>query len=259
MTKSLANRHAFITGAGSGIGAAAAVALAAAGVTVSLAGRRLEPLQATAATLGDRAGAIVTLDVTDEAAIAAAAEQAEAAHGPVDILVANAGAAASGPFDKTERATWDAMLAVNLTGVWLTTRAFLPGMVKRRSGRVIAIASTAGLVGYPYVAAYVAAKHGVVGLVRALALEVARKGVTVNAVCPGFTETDLVAQSVATIVAKTGRSADEARAELAKSNPMGRLVTPEEVADAILWLAGQGAASINGQAIAVAGGEVMTG
>jgi NAD(P)-dependent dehydrogenase (short-subunit alcohol dehydrogenase family) len=259
MTLPLANRHAFITGAGSGIGAAAAVALAAAGATVSLAGRRLEPLQATAATLGDRAGAIVTLDVTDEAAIAAAAERVEAAHGPVDILVANAGAAASAPFDKTERATWDAMLAVNLTGVWLTTRAFLPGMTKRRSGRVIAIASTAGLVGYPYVAAYVAAKHGVVGLVRALALEVARKGVTVNAVCPGFTETDLIAESVATIVAKTGRSADEARAELAKSNPMGRLVTPEEVADAILWLAGPGAASINGQAIAVAGGEVMTG
>ncbi|TPQ47707.1 3-hydroxyacyl-CoA dehydrogenase [Prosthecomicrobium hirschii] len=254
----LQDKVALVTGGAQGIGLAVARAFLAEGAAVAIADVRADVLEAAAAGLPGRV-LPVTLDVTDEAAIAAAAEQAEAAHGPVDILVANAGAAASGPFDKTERATWDAMLAVNLTGVWLTTRAFLPGMVKRRSGRVIAIASTAGLVGYPYVAAYVAAKHGVVGLVRALALEVARKGVTVNAVCPGFTETDLVAQSVATIVAKTGRSADEARAELAKSNPMGRLVTPEEVADAILWLAGQGAASINGQAIAVAGGEVMTG
>jgi NAD(P)-dependent dehydrogenase (short-subunit alcohol dehydrogenase family) len=259
MSGALDGQHAFVTGGGSGIGAAIALALAAAGARVSLAGRRREALARTAEAVGDKAGAIVVMDVTDRASVAAGIAAAEAEAGPIGILVNNAGRAASGRFDSIAPETWDDMLAVNLTGTWLVTQAVLPGMAARKTGRVVNVASTAGLVGYPYVAAYVAAKHGVVGLTRALALEVARKGVTVNAVCPGFTATDLIEESIATIVAKTGRSPEEARAELAKSNPMGRLVTPEEVADAVLWLAGPAAASINGQAIAVAGGEVMTG
>lgn len=259
MTGPLDGRHALVTGAGSGIGAAIARALAAAGARVSVGGRRPEPLGETLAALGDRAAVAAAMDVTDAASVAAALARVEAAAGPVDILVNNAGRAHSAPFEKTSREAWDDMIAVNLTGVFVVTRAVLPGMVARRSGRVINVASTAGLAGYAYVAAYVAAKHGVVGLTRALALEVARKGVTVNAVCPGFTETPLIEEAVSTISAKTGRSAEEARAELAKVNPMGRLVTPEEVADAVLWLASPGASAINGQAIAIAGGEVMTG
>jgi NAD(P)-dependent dehydrogenase (short-subunit alcohol dehydrogenase family) len=151
------------------------------------------------------------------------------------------------------------MMNVNFMGVVHATQAVLPGMIERRRGRVIAIASTAGLKGYAYVSAYSAAKHAVIGLVRSLALETAKSGVTVNAVCPGFTETPLVARAVETIVAKTGRSEELAKAELVKSNPQGRLVRPEEVADAVLWLASPGAAAINGQAIVVAGGEVMVG
>jgi NAD(P)-dependent dehydrogenase (short-subunit alcohol dehydrogenase family) len=154
---------------------------------------------------------------------------------------------------------WDATLALNLTGTFHCLRACAPAMQKRGRGRVVAVASTAGLVGYPYVSAYVAAKHGVIGLVRALALEYASAGVTVNAVCPGFTDTPLLDGAVGTIVAKTGRSADDARKTLARSNPQGRLVTPQEVADAVLWLVGDGASSVTGQAIVVAGGEVMAG
>ncbi|MEJ1160872.1 SDR family NAD(P)-dependent oxidoreductase [Prosthecomicrobium sp. N25] len=255
----LSGRHALVTGAGSGIGAAVARALAGAGARVSLAGRRREPLAETAAALGAQAGAIAILDVTDRAAVAAGVAAVEAEAGPVSILVNNAGRAASGPFERIAAETWDDMLAVNLTGAFLVTQAVLPGMLARRAGRIVNVASTAGLVGYPYVAAYVAAKHGLVGLTRALALEVARKGVTVNAVCPGFTETPLLDGSVATIVEKTGRTAEAARSDLARANPMGRLVTPEEVADAVVWLASPGAAAVNGQAIAIAGGEVMTG
>lgn len=254
----LAGEHAFVTGAGSGIGAAIARALIAAGARVTLAGRRLEPLQALQGELGAGAKAVV-LDVTVPATITAAVTSAESAQGPVTILVNNAGQASSAPFEKTDMALWSRMLEVNLTGVYAVTHAVLPRMTARRRGRVINVASTAGLIGYPYVAAYVAAKHGVIGLTRALAQEVAKRGVTVNAVCPGFTETPLLEEAVANIVAKTARSEAEARADLAKGNPQGRLVRPEEVADAVLWLASPGAASINGQAIAVAGGEVMTG
>ena len=253
------NAHALVTGAGSGIGAATALALAQAGVRVSIAGRRMEALKRTAASLGDRVAAVAAIDVTDEAAVSNGVARIEAEAGPIDILVNNAGAAASAPFEKTDAALWSQMLASNLSSVFLVTQAVLPGMAQRGRGRVVNVASTAGLTGYAYVSAYVAAKHGVVGLTRALALEYARRGVTVNAVCPGYTDTPLVAEAAATIVAKTGRSEDEARAALAKVNPMQRLVTPEEVADTILWLASAGASAINGQAVAVAGGEILTG
>ncbi|WP_454625500.1 SDR family NAD(P)-dependent oxidoreductase [Bradyrhizobium cenepequi] len=251
--------HALITGGGSGIGAATARALAEAGVRVSVAGRRPDALAETAASLGERAGAVLPMDVTDEIAVAEGIKRIEAEAGPVDILINNAGKALSAPFEKMDAALWSDMLASNLSSVFLVTRAVLPGMSQRGRGRVINVASTAGLTGYAYVSAYVAAKHGVVGLTRALALEYARRGVTVNAVCPGYTDTPLVAEAAANIVAKTGRSEAEARAALAKVNPMQRLVTPEEVADTILWLASSGASSVNGQAIAVAGGEVFTG
>jgi len=259
MTRFWPNAHALVTGAGSGIGAATAIALAKAGVRVSVAGRRIEPLRVTAALVGEFTGVVATIDVTDEAAVSRGVAQIEAEAGPIDILVNNAGKAASAPFDKTDAALWAAMLASNLSSVFLVTQAVLPGMAQRGRGRVINVASTAGLTGYAYVSAYVAAKHGVIGLTRSLALEYARRGVTVNAVCPGYTDTPLVADAAANIVAKTGRSEQEARAALAKVNPMQRLVTPGEVADAILWLASEAASSINGQAVAVAGGEVLTG
>jgi NAD(P)-dependent dehydrogenase (short-subunit alcohol dehydrogenase family) len=256
----LSGRHALVTGAAGGIGAAIAAALARDGATVTLAGRRMDALEQLRGALPNPAlHGVAVFDVTEEEAVSQAFGESEAARGPLDILIANAGAAPSAPFGRTDRALWDSTLALNLTGVFHCLRAAVPGMQQRGRGRVVAVASTAGLVGYPYVSAYVAAKHGVVGLVRALALELATSGVTVNAVCPGFTDTPLIAGAVDTIVAKTGRTAEDARRTLARSNPQGRLVTPEEVADAVLWLAGDGASAVTGQAIAVAGGEVMAG
>ena len=177
--------------------------------------------------------------------------------GAIDTLVNNAGQASSAPALKTDLALWQRMLAVNLTGAWVCTQQALPGMVRAGWGRVVNVASTAAQRGYAYVSAYCAAKHGVLGLTRALALELATRGVTVNAVCPGFTETDLLADSVANIMAKTGRTEEQARADLAAGNPQKRLIQPQEVADAVLWLCQPGSGSVTGQAISVSGGEVM--
>lgn len=246
-------RHALVTGGGSGVGRAIALALAAEGVEVTICGRRIEPLNETAA-LAPRIHAVAA-DVTDETAVAALYRNAEAARGPFDIVVANAGRAESAPAAKTSLDLWQKTLSINLTGAFLSVRPAMDTMRKARGGRIVFIASTAGLKGYVYVAPYVAAKHGVVGLMRALAAEFAATGVTVNAVCPGFVETDMLDESVARIVATTGRSEDEARATLAATNPQGRFIQPDEVAAAVLWLCGDNAGSITGQAISVSGGE----
>jgi NAD(P)-dependent dehydrogenase (short-subunit alcohol dehydrogenase family) len=257
-TDSLAGRHALVTGGGRGIGAAIARALLAKGARVTIAGRSREPLDATVAELSPL-GEIdcVTMDVTSAASVAQAFAAAQARFGPMAVLVNNAGQAASSPFLKTDQALWQQMLAVNLTGTWHCMQAALPAMLEARWGRIVNVASTAGLTGYGYVSAYCAAKHGVVGLTRSLALEVAARGITVNAVCPGYTDTDIVVEAVANIAARTGRSEEQALAELASANPQRRLVQPEEVANAVAWLCMPGAAAMNGQSVAVAGGEVM--
>jgi NAD(P)-dependent dehydrogenase (short-subunit alcohol dehydrogenase family) len=252
---SLTGHHAVVTGAGSGIGRATAERLAEAGCQVTLIGRHVARLNETADRIGDLAFA-APADVTDPDMLAAAIEAGRDRFGPVDILINNAGAAGSAPFLKTDADAFRAMLALNLEAPAEAARLVLPGMLTRRRGRIVNVASTAGLKGYPYVSAYVAAKHGLVGLTRALALEVASKGVTVNAVCPGFTDTDLVARSIEAITGKTGRSEDEARAALSASNPQGRLITPDEVATTIVWLCSDGASGVNGAAVPVAGGEL---
>ncbi len=249
----LDGKHALVTGGGSGVGAAIARALSEAGATVTVSGRRRAPLEDIAARLPSSFA--VEADVTDEASVDAMYRAAQTACGPVDIVVANAGTAASAPFATTERDLWERMIAVNLTGVYLTWRYGLIQMADRGWGRLISVASTAGLKGYGYVAAYCAAKHGVVGLTRAVALETAKTGITANALCPGFTETPMLDESIANIVAKTGQTAPAARAALAASNPQGRFIRPEEVAQAALWLCGPGSDAVTGQAISISGGE----
>jgi NAD(P)-dependent dehydrogenase (short-subunit alcohol dehydrogenase family) len=248
----LTGKHAVVTGASRGIGLTIARALLAQGARVTLMARDAAALEAAAAGLAHDT-AWQTVDVTDAASVGAAFART----GAVDILVNNAGQAASAPFGRTDAALWQRMLDVNLTGAYHCIQAALPGMLDLGWGRIVNVASTAGLTGYRYVAAYCAAKHGLVGLTRALALEVAAQGITVNAVCPGYTETDIVQDAVANIVRKTGRSEDQARAGLAAANPQGRLVQPDEVAHAVAWLCMPGASAMNGQAVAVAGGEVM--
>jgi 3-hydroxybutyrate dehydrogenase len=250
----LAGRHALVTGGGRGIGRAVARALTAAGAKVSITGRSEGPLKETVAA-GDAAFHAIA-DVTDAAALRSAIAACEAALGPVDILVANAGQAASAAFAKGDAAVFQRMFDVNVMGVVHAGQAVLPGMLERGFGRVINIASIAGLKGMPYVTAYCAAKHAVVGLTRALAQEVAAKGVTVNAVCPGYVETDMVTVGLDNIAAKTGRPREEGLAAMIKDNPQKRLIAADEVAAACLWLASDSSAAVNGAAIPITGGEI---
>lgn len=233
-----------VTGGGSGIGLAIARAFRGAGHDVTVTGRGEDALRETGLPYR-------LMDVTDEAQVEAALREA----GPIDVLVANAGGAVTAPLLDTARTDWDATLALNLTSVWLCARYGVPPMVERGHGRFIAVASTASLKGYAYAGAYAAAKHGVLGLVRSLALELARTGVTANAICPGYTDTPMIAAAADAIVSRTGRTREQAEAAFTRSNPMGRLVAPAEVAAAALWLASDGAGPVNGQAIAVDGGE----
>ena len=256
-TSPLNGQHAVVTGGGSGIGAAIAHVLVTAGAQVTLMGRDAARLAYQAGVLSE-AGTVhaQSVDVTSADSVAAAFAAARE-NGFIDILVNNAGQAEAAPFAKTDLALWKRMLDVNLTGVFLCTQEVLPAMVERRGGRIVNVASTAGQMGYAYVAAYCAAKHGVIGMTRSLALEVATRGVTVNAVCPGYTETGLLDQSIEKIVAQTGRSEEEAREALLRSNPQRRFVTPDEVASSALWLCLPESRSITGQTISISGGEVM--
>ncbi len=250
----LAGRHALVTGGGSGIGRAIAAGLARSGASVTVLGRDEGRLR-DAVGAGD-AHALVQADVTDADALSRGIAEAAAERGGIDVLVASAGGVVSKPFGRTTPDDFRAMWELNVGGVAHAIRACIGGMQARGYGRIVAVASTASLKGYPYVTAYCAAKHGVLGLVRALAAETALTGITVNAVCPGFADTDLVARSLDDIVRKTGRLREAALSELTRHNPQGRLVQPAEVADAVLWLCGEAAGSVTGQAIAIAGGEV---
>lgn len=249
---SLTGRHALVTGGGRGIGRAIATALKSQGARVSILGRDEAVLREACAN--GAADSFAACDIRDEAATASSiAELAQTQ--PFDIVIANAGAVETGPFARGDADRFRRMVEINLIGTVNAFHAALPGMLDRRDGRLIAIASTAAHRGYAYVSAYSAAKHAVLGLVRSLALETARTGVTVNAVCPGYTDTDLVAGSLAAITAKTGMTSDDALAQLVKDNPQGRLISPEEVAAAVLYLCGPGSQSVTGQSLLVNGGE----
>jgi NAD(P)-dependent dehydrogenase (short-subunit alcohol dehydrogenase family) len=256
MDRTLSGRHALVTGAARGIGAEIARVLAAEGAVVTLMGRGADSLARVAQSLEGSGHGVVVGDVTDPAQVQVAFAAARVARGPIEVLVNNAGQAESAPFAKTSLELWHRMIAVNLTGVFVCSQAALEDMVSAKRGRIVNIASTAGQRGYAYVCAYAAAKHGVIGLTRSLALEVARKGVTVNAVCPGYTETDILRESVANVVAKTGRSPEEAMAEFAAGNPQRQIVQPAQVADAVRWLCSDAASAITGQSVSVSGGEV---
>jgi NAD(P)-dependent dehydrogenase (short-subunit alcohol dehydrogenase family) len=249
----LSGKHALVTGGGSGIGAATAFALANAGASVTICGRRLPDLEFTAERHPNIHPHVA--DVTDEASIKKLYQQAQKTRGKFNIVVANAGTAESAPAEKVSHEHWSKTLDVNLTGAFLSVKPALAEMRQQKWGRIIFIASTAGLKGYAYVAPYVAAKHGVVGLARALALETATAGITVNAVCPGFTETSLLDKAVDHIVARTKRSEADARKVLESRNPQGRFIQPQEVAEVVLWLCANESERITGQTISVSGGE----
>jgi NAD(P)-dependent dehydrogenase (short-subunit alcohol dehydrogenase family) len=253
----LAGRHAVVTGASRGIGASIAAALAAQGMLVSLFGRDAAALQSVAARLGGSAhAAAITVEVSDADSVQAAFAAARDRFGAVDILVNNAGQAASAKFTDTDPALWSQLMAVNVTGTYLCTRQAIPDMLEGGFGRIVNIASTAGLRGAAYISAYAASKHAVIGLTRSLALEYAARNLTVNAVCPGYVDTDIVKDAIANIMKKTGRSATEALGTLVATNPQRRLIEPAEVAETVLWLCRPGSESVTGQSIVLSGGEV---
>jgi len=251
----IATRHAVVTGAARGIGAAIASALIGAGARVTLLGRDAQRLASLAATLQGET-CCVAADVSDPAEVTRAFAEARGRLGPIAILVNNAGQAETAPFGRMSLDVWHRMLAVNLTGTMLCSQAALADMVDAAYGRVVNIASTAALRGFRYGTAYAASKHGVLGLTRSLALEVADRGITVNAVCPGYVETDMMGHAIDNVMARTGRTREEARAYFASQNPQQRVVQPGEVAEAVLWLCGDGAAGVNGAAIPISGGDV---
>lgn len=260
MAKPLQGRHAVVTGGGRGIGAAIAELLARHGASVTLMGRTRETLVRGAAAIEATHGVAVGIEVVDMAApdqIERGFAAATARLGPATVLVNNAGIALPAPFHRTDLALWNKVMAVDATGPFLCTRQVLKGMIDSGFGRVVTISSTAGLTGFPYVSAYCAAKHAVIGMTRALAREVAKTGVTVNCVCPGYTDTDIVAGALDNISTKTGRSREDALADIVAHNPQGRLIQPAEVAEAVGWLCQPGSRSITGQSILVAGGELM--
>jgi len=249
----LDGKHALVTGGGTGIGAAIALSLAEAGAVVTICGRRVSALQESAKRHANIYAPAA--DVTDAESLQRLYGDAQAARGSFGIVVANAGAAESAPMEKVTRALWDETIAVNLTAAFFSVQPALAAMRARQWGRIVFIASTAGLKGAAYVAPYVAAKHGVVGLARALALETASAGITVNAVCPGYVETPMLDRAVNRIVATTKRDAEQTRGALAAKNPQARFIKPEEVAAAVLWLCAGDSAAITGQAISISGGE----
>lgn len=255
MTFSLAGKRAAVTGGGRGIGAAIARTLAESGAEVTILGRTISTLDQHAESLR-RDGLnikVAPVDVTDEANVA----QAFAKLGQIDILINNAGIAHVAPFEATSVADWERVFRVNVLGAVLCSQQVLPKMVERKSGRIVNIASTAGLKGYTRLSAYTASKHALIGMTRALALETATTGVTVNAVCPTYTETDMTAEGIKSISARLQTTAEEARKQLTKQIPQGEMAKPEQVAAAVLWLCLEQAASVTGVALPIAGGEVM--
>lgn len=258
----LAGLHAVVTGASRGIGAVVAATLVAEGVRVSLLGRDARALGRAAQELcgdvraADRQAMAITADVTDSTSVHSAFAAARERFGPVQILINNAGQAASAKFTETDEALWNRLIAVNLHGTYLCSRQAVPDMLQAGFGRIVNVASIAGLRGAPYISAYVSSKHAVIGLTRSLALEYATRNITVNAVCPGYVDTDIVKSAVANIKAKTGRSESEALAALVATNPQRRLIEPREVADTVMWLCRPGSESVTGQSIVLAGGEV---
>ena len=255
-TSSLAGKHAVVTGASRGIGAAIAAELTAEGARVSLLGRDEDKLRRVSENLGSARTLAIVADVADSSSVKGAFHTARGQFGPVHILINNAGQAGSAKFIDTDEVFWNRLMSVNLTGTYLCTRQAVPDMLAEEFGRIVNVASIAGLRGAAYISAYVASKHAVIGLTRALALEYAVRNITVNAVCPGYVDTDIVKQAIATIKSKTGRSDGEALAALVATNPQRRLIEPKEVADTVMWLCKPGSESVTGQSIVLAGGEV---